>query len=202
MTDHLPDWRVPPYLIPQEKEELVAQLRDLPNLDGRKFYSSGPAGEDTVFQGDGFLQFTFIDLLSSATKIGKAFVISNTCDLSPENERVLPINLMYAPLAPLRGFESALRTQQSGKADSVLSAIRKNQYTHILYLPEIPGQLDESIVRLDMVHNIPPTFLYSKDDWKSLRLFSLSNFGIYTTILKLSIHFHRLQEGVSRSHRV
>ena len=199
MSNRLEDWRLPPYLIPQEKEELLAELKKLPSLEGRAFYSSAPSDEDNVFQGDGFMQFTFVDIPTMATKDGKAFIISNTCDVAPDNERKIPINLMYAPLGPVKVFESALREKLSAeKADSVMTSIRRNHYTHVLYLPAIPGKLDESMVRLDLIHNVPPSVLLTKPSWKDLRLFSLSNLGIYTTILKLSIHFHRLQEGVSR----
>lgn len=203
MNDELLQRHLPSYLLPKDRKELVEHIKNFPTLEGKSFYSNALSDKDYVFQGDGFVQFTFMNLLESKTRVGQAMVISNTCDLSMDNDRPTPINLMYAPISPLSNFERDLRASTSGqRADGVMDAVRKNKYTHILFLPECLGVISESIVRLDMIHNISPRALFNNPDWKKQRLFSLSQFGFYTTIFKLSIHFHRVMEGVDRNAQV
>jgi hypothetical protein len=77
-----------------------------------------------------------------------------------------------------------------------MEAIRKQRITSLFYLPK-GGQLDEDhIALLDDLHNVPlATFEASTSRSK---LFTLSQMGAYLFLLKISIHFCRFSEDLSR----
>jgi len=56
---------------------------------------------------------------------------------------------------------------------------------------------DDSIVFLDRVNNYPLGEM-SVEDVKRKKLFVLSNYGLYIFLIKLSIHFTRIQENGDR----
>ena len=78
-----------------------------------------------------------------------------------------------------------------------INAIKKQEITQIFYLPKFDGKLEESIVFLDRVNNMPNT-LIERDKISSNRIFTLSDYGAYLFLLKLSIHFTRVQDKVER----
>ncbi len=190
---------LPQYLFPRDKEELVRLIRSSPDNDGKAFYTNDRGDSNYVWQGDGFPSFTFINLLTERKRTSDAMIISNTCDVSQDNIRLSPVNLMYAPIQPLSKMEDMIRAKyDSNRASNLLRSVRRNELTNILYLPKLLGRINESFVRFDMIQNISPSFLFGQSDWKEKRLFTLSHFGFYTTLLKLSVHFHRFQEGPGR----
>jgi hypothetical protein len=64
-------------------------------------------------------------------------------------------------------------------------------------LPKIEGKLDDSIVFFDRVCNFPNKLIV-RQNLKSRRLFTLSDYGAYLFLFKLSIHFTRIQDKVDR----
>ena len=77
-----------------------------------------------------------------------------------------------------------------------LSAVRKQKVSSILYLPGI-SDLKESIVFFDRIMSIDNSFI-DRENLEINRLFSLSDYGFYLLLFKLSIHFSRIQEKVNR----
>ena len=65
----------------------------------------------------------------------------------------------------------------------------------MLYVPAVAG-LPETFVRLD---HIRPQPLHSFLAGQRKRLFSLSQGAFYILLIKLAIHFTRIQERVNRS---
>ena len=55
----------------------------------------------------------------------------------------------------------------------------------------------ESIVFLDRVNNIPSKFIV-RTTVPQKRIFTLSDYGAYLFLLKLSIHFTRIKDNVER----
>ena len=83
---------LPYYLNDKERQSLLQELKNYPeNLDGRIF-TTYLKDEQNIFQGDGFQEFLFVNLPDS--NVGKlpAMVLSNTCDISLTNERLIKKN--------------------------------------------------------------------------------------------------------------
>ena len=59
------------------------------------------------------------------------------------------------------------------------------------------SQMEDSIVFLDKIYHVDNRFI-NRDTLEDQRLFSLSDYGFYMLIFKLSIHFSRIQEKVNR----
>lgn len=68
--------------------------------------------------------------------------------------------------------------------------------TQIIFLPA-NSQMEDSIVFLDKIYHVDNRFI-NRDTLEDQRLFSLSDYGFYMLIFKLSIHFSRIQEKVNR----
>lgn len=68
----------------------------------------------------------------------------------------------------------------------------------MFYLPNISGLGEEAIALLDRITNCDLQKL-DLDRLMESRLFTLSDYGFYIFLFKLSIHLTRIREGVSRS---
>ena len=67
---------------------------------------------------------------------------------------------------------------------------------NVIFLPA-NSQMEDSIVFLDKIYHVDNRFI-NRDTLEDQRLFSLSDYGFYMLIFKLSIHFSRIQEKVNR----
>ena len=76
----------------------------------------------------------------------------------------------------------------------MLTAIRDQRVTSIFHLPE-GAWGPEGIVLLGTIHAHPLDDFLAKD---RTRLFTLSQYAFYIFLVKLSIHFTRMQENVRR----
>jgi hypothetical protein len=125
-------------------------------------------------------------------------VLSNTCDVAPENPRDLPVNIIFAPLIPLEGYTALLLgagvTQQS--IDDKVAAIRRQRITSLFYVPTGGGLTSEHIVLLEDIHTMPAKIY--EEERATAKIFTLSQAGFYLFILKLSIHFCRFHENLTR----
>lgn len=137
-------------------------------------------------------------------KIGEApsVILSNTCDIEPSNERPFPSQICYAPIFRLEKYINTLKqkkffTNQDGLNQHV-ERLRQQHITQILYLPIGCGLEYEGIVFLDRINNCQNRSI-SRNNLKQDRLFCLSNYGHYLLLIKLSIHFSRLQEKTDRN---
>jgi len=131
-------------------------------------------------------------------KYSKCIVLSNTCDIDLSNKRFFSSSICYVPIISIDKYHKLL-TDKSQKPESYIKShiedIRKQRITQILYLPKGSGLNDESIVFLDKINNIANNHI---DRNISNRLFILSDYGLYILLLKISIHFTRIQEKVDR----
>ena len=195
---------LPQYLSKEASEHLFAELENFPeNIDDR-IYTNYLSDNQVIYQGDGIrglLSVNFPD-----TNVGEvpAMVLSNTCDTDVENERLVESRLVYATIFQLEKYQKLLlkkyvetgsKTEES--ITSHIDRIRKQYISHIFYLPAGENLEHDSIVLFDRVSNVQNTFI----DRKTLpekRLFTLSDYGFYLFLYKLSIHFTRVRENVSR----
>lgn len=191
---------LPKFLSSQSESELYSGLKDFPdNIDSR-LYTNHLLDTEIVYQGDGIKDMLVINFPEE--KIGKvpSIVISNTCDISETNSRLFESRILYAPIFSFAKYEKALSEESSKSTEQLsshLDSIRKQKITQIFYLPKNGTQIEESIVFLDRVNNTSIKSINTKD-LTNIRLFSLSDYGAYLFLLKLSIHFTRIQDKVER----
>lgn len=191
---------LPKYLSPESQRDLLRELKNFPeNIDSR-LYTSQLNGEEIIFQGDGIDNLLVINLPEEVIREAKGIVISNTCDIDFRNPRFNASRLCYAPILD---FEKYLNSLKEGgisteKIKDHAAAIQKQQITQIFFLPKT-GQLNDSIVLLDRILNCDNNYV-NRGKLKEKRLFTLSDYGIYLFIFKLSLHFTRMQETVERGY--
>ncbi len=120
---------------------------------------------------------------------------------SRTNKRAFSSQICYAPIFNLEKYTDKLKKRDGYKNPENLNqhveAIKKQHVTQILYLPR-GGDLDyEGIVFLDRMNNCHSS-LIDKENLSAKRIFTLSNYGFYLLLTKISIHFSRLQEKIDR----
>lgn len=190
---------LPCYLSEKSKSDLLKNLDDFPNDIDSRMYTTLLEDKEIIYQGDGLKDFPVIRLPDDKIRNSNVMVLSNTCDLSLENSHFTPKRMCYAPLISLSKYISLLKHKLGKDETSILNHIKdiKRQYiSNMYFLPKNSGIKEDSIVFLDTIVNHDN--LVDGKLIPSRRLFTLSDYGFYLFVFKLSIHFTRLQEGVDR----
>ena len=191
---------LPQYLSEIELNNLRKELENFPT-DGTKdtVYTIALANADYLLQGDGVANLDYINFPDVVIKPIDVILLSNTCDMSIENKRMNPCRIMYAPILKFDIYARKLRESfPSQSVDNHLRDIKAQQISQAMFLPK-GGKMDyDGIVFFDRAISIP----LSEETMQSMcdnKLFTLSNFGLYLLLLKLSIHFTRIQERIDRT---
>lgn len=192
---------LPKFLSATFSEELFAALKSFPdNIDSR-FFTDYLKDKPILFQGDGIRDLPLVDFNNRSFQEAKTLIVSNTCDTDPANTRQFASYATYAPIYSLTKWESLLKSKKDSSShkaiDDHINAIRSQKVTQFFYLPK-KGDFEESFVRLDTLFSIPTTQIPS-ESIASRRIFTLSNYGFYVLLFKLSLHFSRVQDGVDRN---
>ncbi|MCK9450846.1 MAG: hypothetical protein M0Q90_04085 [Bacteroidales bacterium] len=191
---------LPKYLSAESDKELFDSLKDFPNNIDSRFYTNHLIDTDVIYQGDGLIDMLFVNLPNPTIKPVPSMILSNTCDIDLVNIRNFPSQVVYAPLFNLTKYQEALYKNSEKlkeQIDSHIQSIKNQEVTQIFFLPKAAGKVDDSIVFFDRVCNFPNK-LISRENLKERRLFTLSDYGSYLFLLKLSIHFTRIQDKVER----
>lgn len=190
---------LPQYLNTEATEDLFKEIEEYLKNNYRNDNVYFSNSHRYIFQGDGIQDLPFINLPDPKVEDKFAFIISNTCDINPDNTRLDPLRVQYCPLISLRKYIEHLKTKYpEDRITNFLDAIKKQRISHIFYLPK-HGKLEEDkIALLDRINNCSNDII-NLDQLDQIRIFSLSDFGFYLFILKLSIHLTRIREEVSRS---
>jgi hypothetical protein len=194
---------LPKYLSADATQNLFQSLKDFPDNIYDRLYTNILDNENDVFQGDGLSGMLVIQLPNRSIVEGPVMVISNTCDTSKSNQRFTSPKLLYCPILTLSNYIKILNEEgvEENVISSKIEAIKKQYISAIFYLPKAANLPDECIVLLDQVNNCDITHLdldRNPNNVKEKRLFSLSNYGFYLFLFKLSIHFTRIREAVER----
>jgi len=191
---------LPKFLSSESDKELFEGIKSFPhNIDSR-IYTNYLENTNLVYQGDGIRGMLVINLPETLIKPAPSIILSNTYDIEIENQRMFPSQIVYAPILNLEKYIKTLFTKGNKSKEQIeshLISIKKQEITQIFYLPKLEGKLEESLVFLDRVLNISNKFI-SRDNLKNNRLFTLSDYGAYLFLLKLSIHFTRIKDKVER----
>lgn len=191
---------LPKFLSAESDRELFKGLKDFPKNIDERLYTTYLHDSKIIYQGDGLKNLLVVNLPQSEIKPVPSIILSNTCDIDLQNQRNFPSQIVYAPIFNLEKYQQTLLRNSKKSEEQItnhIDAIRKQEITQIFYLPKFEGKLDESIVFLDRVNNMP-NILIERDKIITNRIFTLSDYGAYLFLLKLSIHFTRVQDKVER----
>ncbi|MCU0347389.1 MAG: hypothetical protein MUC59_10625 [Saprospiraceae bacterium] len=191
---------LPKYLSEESTKTLFQNLGEFPNNVTKSLYTEALKGYDVVFQGDGLSDLLVVNLPDTTINPANAIILSNTCDIDLANKRNFPSQICYAPIFNLGKYKAKLLKEGLKNEESIeshLLEVKQQKVTQILYLPIGGGLSYEGIVFLDRINNCDNKSI-SRDTLKQNRLFTLSDYGLYLLLLKISIHFSRIQEKVDR----
>ncbi len=190
--------QIPFYLTAEPAQRELVRNLDALNRGTKTGYYISAAREvraDAILQGDGWCGFQLYSFDTGKRRTVRGMVLSNTCDISEENDRIIAPNIVFAPIVKLSAIEARFRDHDltDNAVKDRIGAIKNQSVTNIFYLPA-GDQLDEDhVALLDDVHSMPAT---SQTD--NRKLFTLSMAGFYLFAFKLSVHFCRLHENVDR----
>ena len=148
-----------------------------------------------LLQGDCWRGFDLIRYDTARKKRVLGIILSNTCDIAPENKRDLSRRITFAPLIKLEKYRKIL--QRNGHApqqiESKLDAVRSQKVTTMFYVPSGGNLIGNHIALLDYLYSVPASAFERNS--RRRRIFTLSMVGFYIFLFKLSVHFCRSQEG-------
>jgi hypothetical protein len=193
---------LPKYLSDESLDDLLEDIKKFVLTGSNKdIYTTELENEKQVFQGDALKSMPFITFPFDTTPVEcKVLVLSNSCDINPENSRPFDSHLMYAPISRLAAYIERLQASDLNEQKLInhISDIKSQSVTQILYLPQHENGPDQDcIVFLDRICHCDNSFV-NLESLKERRLFSFSNYGFYLLLLKLSIHFTRIREKIDR----
>lgn len=191
---------LPQYLSDTElgllKEEL-AKFTEYGTKDA--IYTIALNGANYFLQGDGISKMPYLNFPNTDVHLLDAILLSNTCDMSTENKRLNDCRIMYAPIIKYDKYAAMLEKSISAtRLVNHLEDIKAQKVSQILYLPK-GGKMDyDGIVFFDRAISLPLTSDFVEKKCAE-KLFTLSNFGLYLFLLKISVHFTRIQERINRA---
>jgi len=135
------------------------------------------------------------------TGFAPVMIISNSCDISEKENRIVEKEALFAQVIPLNEYLEDLKIEgvSSDNIKNIYNGLRKQTYTNLFYLPPNKNDNKEYIVFFDKIYWNPTKNLYKKlIEIDKERYLSLSLKGFYLFICKLSYHFCRVPEEIER----
>lgn len=186
-----------PYYLTEDKKQGI--LKELKNYPDKMNYYASQEENAGFLQGDGVKNLQMIEIKNSEKKQVRGIILSNSCDICPENPRAVPPSLLFAPIIKLSSYIDVLgqNGQTSTQIESQERDIRAQKITSLFFLPKFSSSADDAIVMFDKIQSIPFDY-FEQLEGKEL-MFRLSQVGFYMFLFKLSVHFCRFHENVLRS---
>ncbi len=190
---------LPQYLSNLSQNSLFEEIKSFTKYNIQNLYSYKIFKENTIYQGDGINSLTVVNLPSKEMREVETLILSNTCDIYPDNERYFESRMVYAPILKLDKYIEMLKSKgvEEKELFKHVDSIKKQRVSQIFYLPKGQNLEVESIAIFDRLNNCPINYI--EDPISERKLFSLNNFGFYLFLIKLSIHFTRIREGIDRN---
>jgi hypothetical protein len=189
--------QIPYYLTQPQKQALAAAISEfVSTAQAKPFTVTGFAEE--LLQGDGWKGLQLFEFESGERRHVRGMIISNSCDIDPQNVRDYPPNLTFVPIVRLDKIKQIWLGNgvKEERIAQKFSDIRAQRVTEFFYIPEISRDQTESIAVLSDAHSMPAGVFQNSPVKK--KLFSLSQVAFYLLLFKLSINFCRMHEGISR----
>ena len=189
---------LPQYLSDSDAKQLFSALKDFPNNIDERFYSNYSLDDNILYQGDCLKDIPAFNLPDTRTKLSQSMAISNTCDMDLSNKRLWNTRILLSQIILLEKLEKGLYQRfPKDRVTNYINSLKKQQITNAFYLPKSKN-LDEAVAFFDYTNSFDINYI-DRESLKERRLVSLSNYGFYILLLKLSIHFTRVQEKVERN---
>ena len=200
---------LPPTLLQGENDKIKEGLRQFfpEHRTGKVQYSGFYLASSVSY----FMQGDLIDSLPivywnyDANRYETAFspvmLVSNSCDVSAENQRISQKEALFAQIVSLDDYVHDLTEAGANEETitSILSEIRNQKISNLFYLPPSHLSTKEFLVFFDKICWHPADIFVKKlERINDERNLSLSNWGYYLLIFKLSLHFCRVPEDVER----
>lgn len=192
---------IPKFLPNGEQDDLFYGLKQITDnkeayVDRLKnFYSTyGTQKDPYLDQGDGLADMDIFNLPHPTSSKGLGFILSNTCDINPDNERGIPMRILYAPVINLEKYVKLLEDHGVYR-EGWLENVRQQKITHLVYLPKGAGLDYEAIVPLDHIMSIDEDSV-TADSIREKRVFQLSRIAWYILLIKITHHFARTNKGL------
>jgi hypothetical protein len=185
---------IPYYLSAERQKGLVEELKKLP-LNANIFAN---LIDPEPLQGDGWSGLRLYQFETGRQAAIKGVILTNSCDMTAENNKILPSKIAFAPLLLLDMYRERLVNANisPSKIADHLADIRAQKINSILYLPASGNLAAEHMVLLSDIHSIPVSEFKAVD--RLQRIFSLNNTGFYLFVFKLAVHLCRMHEGIDR----
>ena len=189
---------LPQYLSDSDAKQLFSALKDFPNNIDERFYTNYSLDDNILYQGDCLKDIPAFNLPDTRTKLSQSMAISNTCDMDLSNKRLWNTRILFSQIILLEKLEKGLCQRfPKDRVTNYINSLKKQQITNAFYLPKSKN-LDEAVAFFDYTNSFDINYI-DRESLKERRLVSLSNYGFYILLLKLSIHFTRVQEKVERN---
>lgn len=194
---------LPQYL---SEDKLISLKKELKNFGNRrdsgKYFTTFLKSDSNLFQGD-CVKAQVWNLPDIESREENVILLSNTCDMDISNQRLNQCRVMYAPIFNLEKYRQKLLEKkfEKNKIDNHIKDIKNQLVSQILYLPTKSILGYNSFVLFDRTISIPLTSEIVANCTKTRKV-SLSNYGFYLFLLKLSYHFTRIQEHVDRDAKI
>jgi len=189
---------IPPYLSDETQKALKQSIKAFVQDDHLKIRKLNyfTTGSNFLMQGDCLKNIPMFNYTTQQLKPdANVAILSNTCDIDPNNPRDLSIDCVVAPILNLDNIEQMLL--KNGKATSrvqqIIDNFKCNIITNSFYLP-IEGSIHGFVVLFDKAFSLPMNLIKQENRYKSL-----SQTGFYFFIYSLSINFCRIHEKVDRN---
>jgi hypothetical protein len=193
---------LPEVLSTSERNALANHLRLLVSgesagIDYSKFFAlekNSKIPGDELSQGD-VVELPFANIEAVMEKNEKfepkpSMIMSNSCAISPGNEKAQPSRIVYAPALRLSKLENRFGSSRPGFAAS----IRKQQPMNMFYVPARHGINEELVTVFDGMLNISPNFKGSKKLLSSIKV-RLGLHGYYILLIKLTLFLTRSNDN-------
>lgn len=187
--------QIPYYLTREAGEGILKELENYSNKTQLFLHRE----TDGILQGDSWRGFKLFDFTTSELRKVRAIVISNSCDIDPDNKRDIPAKITFVPLIKMSKLEQLFRSSSfnATTTEQKLRSIREQKNSSFFFIPNQGNLDDEYVAWLSDVHSMPmSSFL---ENTAKEKLFTLNMTGFYLFLFKLSIHFCRFHENVDRT---
>ena len=114
---------LPKFLSAESNKELFEGLQEFPNNLDTRIYTNFLTESDIIYQGDAIKEMLVINLPETKVKPVASVVLSNTCDIDLQNERLYPSQIVYTPIINLKKYRKLLYEKTRNNANILFTQV-------------------------------------------------------------------------------